>query len=266
MAGITKGVEWPRRFPPLRGNGMASINQLDFVALLVVLLGSIAFAADGSEQAPAKLLSELEEGTAIEVTVTAPETGETKSIQRKLGVFDRLAFQNCFGVDGKGAITAAVRTTADGKTFTARTVGLAEDFYLLHILDIEEPFAKWLKKARDGVKNSPDVLVAAKRNSTVGEREIDPVPSSLLSAVAVAAMKYEEKRPELMLRVRRHSHLFFPRAGRARWTVHQNGERLFVRMACSDLMYFATFEVELRKVGDEWEYVQLHAQEAFKGE
>jgi hypothetical protein len=120
-----------------------------------------------------------------------------------------------------------------------------------------------------GVKASPGVTVG-EREVPRGAKDIEPVPGYLLPVVAAAAVKYEEKRAELFLRVRKHSHLFFPPAGKASWSVHRDGDRLFVTTGCADRMYSATFRVEFKKKpggGDgEWEYVGIRGQEAFKGE
>ena len=98
----------------------------------------------------------------------------------------------------------------------------------------------------------------------------DPVPTRLLPVVMAAGMKYEEKRPELMLRVQKDSHLFFPRAENAAWSIHIDGDRLFVTTGCHDKMYHATFHVEFRKkaggIANEWEYVCVYGEEQFKGE
>jgi hypothetical protein len=141
---------------------------------------------------------------------------------------------------------------------------------VVRVLQLQKSFAKWYKKAHAGVKDSPDVVVGNPRKPSKGEVEIHRVPAHLLSAVAAAAVKYEEKRPELSLRGRqKHSRLYFPPAAEAPWRVTRDGDQLFVKTWCVDKMYAATFEVEFRKVGTgegEWEYVRLRGEEYWKGE
>jgi hypothetical protein len=98
---------------------------------------------------------------------------------------------------------------------------------------------------------------------------IDPIPAALVPVVMAAGRKYEEKRPELMLRVKKHSVLFFPRAEKTDWTVHRDGDRLFLTTSCHDKMYHARFRVAFKKSGPEdrdWEYVGVSGVEMFKGE
>lgn len=208
-------------------------------------------------------------GAEFELTLTAPDTGEKFQRTRAGVVWDHLALSNCFATDGKGALVAVVRFPKTRDEYTLRSVGPAEDLSAIHTYQLEKTFPKLFKKLVDGAKDTPDVKVgSAELPRTV--KEIDPVPSHLLPVLAAAAVKYEEKRPELMLRVRKHSHLFFPPAGRSSWSLQRDGDRLVVTAGCHDKMYSATFQVEFKKKaggGDgEWEYVRLYGEESFKGE
>jgi hypothetical protein len=207
-------------------------------------------------------------GTEFILRLTVADTGETFTRKGKVNAFEHLALKNCFAANGKGAFTAVLRFPETDEEITLRTAGLAEDFYLVHILGLQKPFAKWLARARGGVKPSPDVAVGPRRERTKDAKAIDAVPPYLLGAVGAAAVKYEEKRAELFLRVRRHSHLYFPPAEKTQWRVIRDGDRLFVETGCSDRMYFAVFDIEFRKVGGdgEWEYVRMSCEERFKGE
>lgn len=238
-------------------------------AFLLPLLSTRAAAAAPPQADPVKILRALEYGTEYELTLSVPETGETFQKKGEFWAFQQLAFR-CLSADGKGAFTAVIRLPETGHKFTLRTRGLADDLYVVRILQLHKPFAKWHKKACAGVKNSPDVVVGRPHQPSKGAVAFDRVPAYLLSAVAAAAVKYEEKRPELSLRVREEeSCLYFPPAGESPWRVTRDGDKLFVRTWCVDRMYAATFEVEFRKVGNgdaEWEYVRLRGEEHFKGE
>ena len=178
-------------------------------------------------------------------------------------------FSNCFAADGKGALVAVVRFPKTKDEFTLRSIGPAEDLYALQIYQLERTFPKLHKKIVDGAKDTPDVKVGQPKLPD-NLKETDPVPKSLLPVVMAAGMKYEEKRPELMLRVKKDSHLFFPRAEKVAWSIHIDGDRLFVTTRCRDRMYYATFHVEFRKkasgIANEWEYVRVYGEEKFKGE
>jgi len=220
---------------------------------------------------PMKLIADrLYFGAEFELTLTAPDTGEKFQRTREGVVWDQLVINNCFAVEGKGGLTAVVKFTKTGDTFTLRSVGPAEDMYAIRTYQLEKTFPKHFKKLVDGVKDTPDVKVGS-ADLPKTAKEIDPIPSYLLRVCAAAAVKYEEKRPELMLRLKNeHSHLFFPPAGRAGWYLQRDGDRLFITAGCHDKMYYATFQVEFKKKaggGDgEWEYVRVYGEESFKGE
>src|SRR5262249_46096271 len=170
--------------------------------------------------------------------------------------------------EGKGALVAVVRFPKTKDEFTLRSVGPAEDLYALQIYDLEKTFPKLHKKIVDAAKKTPDVQIGQPK---LPEKltETEPVPVRLLPTVVTAAQKYEEKRVELMLRAKKHSYLFFPRANKTDWSVFRDGDRLFVTTGCHDKMYYATFHVEFKKTGPldrDWEYVRVHGEEMFKGE
>jgi hypothetical protein len=242
-----------------------------FASACAALLGvGIAAQPREKDKDPIAVIAErMYFGDEFALTLTAADTGEKFERTREATVWDHLAFRNCFSKDGKGALTAVVRFTKTGKEYTLRTTGPADDLYLVHILDLQKPFAKWQKAALAAVKDSPDVTVG-ECEVPRGAKSVDPVPGFLLGAVAAAAVKYEEKRAELFLRVRKRSHLFFPPAAKAQWSVYRDGDRLYVTTGCVDKMYHATFRVEFKKKrggGEaEWEYVGLRGQEAWKGE
>ena len=239
----------------------------------VVALFSFATAADDQPEAKktgaALVADRVWWGAEFELTLTAPDTGEKFQRTRAGVVWDHLVFSNCFAADGKGALVAVVRFPKTKDEFTLRSIGPAEDLYALQIYQLEKTFPQLHKKIVDGAKDTPDVKVGSP-DLPKNAKAIDPIPPYLLTVFAAAAVKYEEKRPELMLRVKKHSHLFFPPAGRGQWSMLRDGDRLFVTTICSDKMYYATFQVEFRKKpggGDaEWEYVRTHGLEAFKGE
>jgi hypothetical protein len=239
----------------------------------VVALFRFATAADDQPEAKktgaALVADRLWWGAEFELTLTAPDTGEKFQRTRAGVVWDHLVFSNCFAADGKGALVAVVRFPKTKDEFTLRSVGPAEDLYALQIYQFEETFPKLYKKIVGGAKDTPDVKVGQPKLSD-NSKETDPVPSRLLQVVMAAGMKYEEKRPELMLRVKKDSHLFFPRAEKASWSVRIDGDRLLVRTGCHDKMYYAVFHVEFRKkaggIANEWEYVRVYGEEQFKGE
>lgn len=244
------------------------------VACLFVLFGFGA--ADDKPEAKEKKLKGAELvadriwwGSEFELTLTAPDTGEKFQRTREGVVWDHLVFSNCFATDGKGALSAVVRFPKHGDTFTLRSIGPAEDLYAIQIYQLEKTFPKALKKITDAAKDTPDVKVGQPKLPDK-LKETDPVPARLLPVVIAAGMKYEEKRPELILRVKKHSYLFFPRADSTSWSVHIDGDRLFVSTACSDRMYYARFHVEFKKKDGvhaiEWEYVRVYGEELFKGE
>ena len=207
-------------------------------------------------------------GEEFELTLTAPDTGEKFQRTRAGVVWDHLVFSNCFAADGKGALVAVVRFPKTKDEYTLRSFGPAEDLYALQTYQLEKTFPKLYKNLVDGAKNSADVKVG-RIELPANANEIDPIPRALVSIVMTAALKYEEKRPELVLRVKKDSVLFFPRADKAHWTVRRDGDRLFLTTGCHDLMYHATFQVEFKKSrpkdGD-WEYVRVYGEEQFKGE
>jgi hypothetical protein len=208
-------------------------------------------------------------GAEFELTLSVPDTGEKFQRTREGVVWDHLVFSNCFATDGKGAIVATVRFPKTKDEFTLRSVGPAEDLYTIQLYQLEKTFPKVLKKVTDGAKDTPDVKVALL--NLRGVKEMDSVPPHLLAAVATATLKYEEKRPELMLLMKKkNSHLFFPSAAKSGWSVHRDGDRLFLTTGCHDKMYYATFQVEFRKKpggGEaEWEYVRIYGEELWKGE
>jgi hypothetical protein len=239
----------------------------------VVALFSFGTAADDKPEAKEKkgaaLVAErIWWGAEFELTLTAPDTGEKFQRTQAGTVWDHLVFSNCFVADGKGALVAVVRFPKTKDEYTLRSFGPAEDLYAIQTYKLEKTFPKLYKKLVDGAKNSADVKVEeiewpAKAN------EIDPIPRALVPAVMTAARKYEEKRPELVLRVKKDSVLFFPRADKTDWTVHRTGDRLFLTTSCHDKMYYARFRVEFKKSGPEdrdWEYVRVYGEEKWKGE
>jgi hypothetical protein len=244
-----------------------------FVLGCVVALFGFGTAAEpekGVPKDPMKTIADrLYFGAEFELTLTAGDTGEKFQWKGKATVFDELVLNNCFAVEGKGGLTATVKFTKTGQEFALRSVGPAEDIYAIQTYRREKTFPKHLKKLTDGAKDTADVKVG-QADPSKNAKAIDPIPPYLLPVFAAAAVKYEEKRPELMLRVKKDSVLFFPPAGRGHWSMHRDGDRLFVTTTCSDRMYYATFRVEFRKKaggGDgEWEYVRTHGLEAFKGE
>lgn len=206
-------------------------------------------------------------GAEFELTLTAPDTGEKFQRTQAGNVWDHLVFNNCFVADGKGAFVAVVRFPKTKDEYTLRSFGPAEDLYAIQTYQLEKTFPKLHKKLVDGGKNSADVKVGG-IEIPAKAKEIDPIPRALVPVVMTAALKYEEKRPELMLRVKKNSVLFFPRADKASWSVRRDGDRLFLAMGCLDRMYHATFIVEFEKTGakDDWEYVRVYGEEKFKGE
>jgi hypothetical protein len=240
----------------------------------VVTLSSFGPAADAQPKAKktgaALVADRLWWGAEFELTLTAPDTGERFQRTRDGVVWDHLVFSNCFAADGKGALVAVVRFPKTKDEFTLRSVGPAEDLYALQTYQLEKTFSKLHKKIVDGAKDTPDVKIGQPQLPD-NLKETDPVPKRLLPVVMAAGMKYEEKRPELMLRVqKKNSHLFYPRAETVAWSIHVDGDRLFVTTGCHDRMYHATFRVEFRKkaggIANEWEYVCVHGKEEFKGE
>lgn len=242
-------------------------------AVCVVALGGVGPAAEPEKTGAALVAERIWWGAEFELTLTAPDTGEKFQRTRAGVVWDHLAFSNCFATDGKGALVAVVRFPKTKDEYTLRSVGPAEDLYAVSILSAEKSFPKLVKNTAAAAKDTPDVVVGADPRGRVpakGEKEISPVPGYLLRQVAAAAVKYEEKRPELLLRIRSEgSHLFFPAAGRASWAVTRDGDRLFVSTGCADKMYAAEFHFEFEKAGageGEWKYVRTHAHHYFKGE
>ena len=247
--------------------------RLVLVSVCVLSLLGFGPAAEPKEEKPKdpmKVVADrLYYGAEFELTLTAADTGEKFQRTREAGAFDLLVIKNCFAVEGKGGLTAVVKFTKTGDEFALRSVGAAEDIYAIQTYQLEKTFPKHFKKLVDGAKDTPDVKVGAP-DLPANAKVIDPVPSYMLMVCAAAAMKYEEKRAELMLRVKKHSVLFFPRPGESQWSVRRDGDRLVVTAHCSDKMYYARFGVEFKKKeggGDaEWEYVRTHGLEEFKGE
>jgi hypothetical protein len=207
-------------------------------------------------------------GEEFELTLTAPGTGEKFQRTQDGTVWDHLVFSNCFGTDGKGALVAVVRFPKTKDEYTLRSFGPAEDLYAIQTYQLEKTFPKLNKNLVAGVKPGADVKVG-EIELPAATKEIDPIPRSLVPVVMTAALKYEEKRPELVLRVKKDSVLFFPRADQAQWTVRRDGDRLFLTTGCHDRMYYATFQVEFKKSGPkdgDWEYVRVYGEEKFKGE
>jgi hypothetical protein len=211
-------------------------------------------------------------GKVFELTLTAPDTDTGAKFERTRGgvVWDDLVFSNCFATNGKGALIAVVRFPKTQDEFTLRSIGPAEDLYALRTYQLEKTFPRLHKKIVAGAKATPDVTVGQPKLPDK-LKETDPVPGRLLPVVVAAGMKYEEKRPELMLRAKmEHSHLFFPQAEKTSWSVHIDGDRLFVTTGCHDKMYYAMFNVEFKKKAGvhaiEWEYVRVHGEEMWKGE
>ena len=239
-------------------------------AACVVVLCSFGTAGDDKPKANEERGAELiGSGAEFELTLTAPDTGEKFQRTQEAVVWDDLVFSNCFAADGKGALVAVVRFPKTKDEFTLRSIGPAEDLYSLQIYKLEKTFPKLHKKIVDGAKDTPDVKIG-QFGLGYKLKETDPVPNRLLPVVMAAGMKYEEKRPELMLRVKKDSYLFFPRAETAAWSIHIDGDRLFVATSCHDKMYHARFHVEFRKkaggIAKEWEYVRVYGEEQFKGE
>ncbi len=239
----------------------------------VVALFSFGTAADDKPEAKEKkgvaLVAErIWWGAEFELTLTAPDTSEKFQRMRAGVVWDHLVFSNCFAADGKGCVVAVVRFPKTKDKYTLRSIGPAEDLYAIQIYQLEKTFPKLHKKIADGAKDTPDVKVGEPKLPD-NLKETDPVPKRLLPVVMAAGMKYEEKRPELMLRVKKHSVLFFPRAEKESWSIRIDGDRLFVTTGCHDKMYYATFLVEFKKSGPndgDWEYVGVYGEEKFKGE
>jgi hypothetical protein len=208
-------------------------------------------------------------GKEFELTLTAPDTGEKFQRAQEGVVWDHLVFSNCFATDGKGALVAVVRFPKTKDEFMLRSIGPDEDLYALQIYQLEKTFPKLHKRIVDSAKATPDLTVGQPKLPDK-LKETDPVPGRLLPVVMAAGMKYEEKRPELMLRAKKHSHLFFPRAESASWSIHIDGDRLFVTTGCHDKMYYAMFHVEFKKKAGvnaiEWEYVRVFGEELWKGE
>lgn len=242
-------------------------------SVCVVALCSFGTAADDKPEAKktgaALVADRIWWGAEFEQTLTASDTGEKFQRTREGVVWDHLVFSNCFATDGKGALVAVVRFPKTKDEFTLRSVGPAEDLYALQIYQLEKTFPKLHKKIVDSAKATPDVKVGQPKlpNNLKGT---DPVPSHLLPVVMAAGMKYQEKRAELMLRVKKDSYLFFPRAESVSWSILIDGDRLFLATGCHDKMYYARFHVEFKKkVGgnaEEWEYVRVYGEELFKGE
>jgi hypothetical protein len=252
-------------------NNMTVTMQAIWTAFLVsVFVAAGAANAADRDADLAKILAKLEDQTPYELTLSTPETGETPHCEGMLNPSLDLTLRTCLAADGRGAFRAVIRLPAADRTLTLRTAGPAEDFYLVYALELDEPFAKWLQKARAAVEDSPGVVIDSDQAYTLRPHgRVDPVPSDYLQVVAAVAAKYEEKRPQLVLRARRRSHrswLFFPPAAKAGWGVRRNGDRLVVTTSCADRMYVARFDIEFRKNAGGWEYVRLHAREEFKGE
>jgi hypothetical protein len=249
---------------------MARLLLTSGLVLTLIGFGPAAEPKEEKAKDPMKVVADrLYFGWEFELTLTATDTGEKLQRTREATAFDLLVIKNCFAVEGRGGLTAVVKFTKTGDEFTLRSVGAAEDIYAIQTYKLEKTFPKHFKKLVDGAKETPDVKVGSP-DLPAKAKAIDPVPSYMLSVCAAAATKYEEKRPELMLRVKKHSVLFFPPAGESQWSVHRDGDRLFVTAHCHDKMYYAAFQVEFRKKeggGDaEWEYVRVHGLERFKGE
>ena len=172
-------------------------------------------------------------GAEFELTLTAPDTGEKFQRTRAGVVWDHLVFSNCFAADGRGALVAVVRFPKTKDGFTLRSIGPAEDLYVLRIYQLEKTFRKLHKKIVGGAKDTPDVKVGQPKLPN-NLKETDPVPKHLLPVVMAAGRRYEEKRLELMLRVKKNSHLFFPWAEKVAWSIHIDGDRLFVTTGCHD--------------------------------
>ncbi len=239
----------------------------------VVAFCSFGTAADDKSEAKEKkgaasIAERIWWGTEFDLTLNAPDTGEKFQRTQAGTVWDHLVFSNCFAADGKGAFVAVVRFPDAKDEYTLRSFGPAEDLYALQTYRLEKTFPKLYKKLMDGVKNSADVKVGG-IELPANAKEIDPIPRALVPVVMTAARKYEEKRPELVLRVKKDSVLFFPRAEKGDWAVRRDGDRLFLTTGCHDRMYHATFRVEFKKSGpkdSDWEYVRVYGEEKFKGE
>src|SRR5207249_2973253 len=118
----------------------------------------------------------------------------------------------------KGSLVAVVRFPKSKDEYTLRSIGAAEDLYAIRTYQLEKTFPKLLKKTTDGAKNTPDVAVG-QPDLPKNAKAVEPIPPYLLPVFPAAAVKYEEKRAELMLRVQKeHSHLFFPSAGKGSWS------------------------------------------------
>jgi hypothetical protein len=247
------------------------MTRLAFLLAGACAVALVSFGAAGDDKPEAKEQKVAERiwwGEEFELTLSAPGTGEKFQRTRAGTVWDHLVFRNCFAADGKGAIVAVVRFPKTKDEYTLRSFGPAEDLYAIQTYQLEKTFPTLYKDLVDGAKNSADVTVGG-IELPANAKEIDPIPRALVPVVMTAARKYEEKRPELVLRVKKHSVLFFPRADKADWTVRREGGRLFLTTGCHDRMYYATFHVEFKKVGPEdgdWEYVRVYGEEKFKGE
>jgi hypothetical protein len=250
---------------------MARPEYLLVAVCVVVVLGFGAAAEPEKEKPkdPKRLIADrLYFGAEFELTLTAPDTDERFQRTREATVFDELVINNCFALEGRGAMTAVVKFTKTGEEFTLRSYGPAEDIYAIQTYQFEKTFPKHFKKLKDATKESPDLKVG-RSDRPDKSKEIDPIPRALLPVVLTAAQKYEEKRPEMMFRVKKDSVLFLPRAEKAHWSVYRDGDRLFLTTFCVDKLYSASFQVEFKKTdardGD-WEYVRVYGLEEFKGE
>ena len=186
--------------------------------MCVVAFCSFGTAADDKSEAKEKkgaasIAERIWWGTEFDLTLNAPDTGEKFQRTQAGTVWDHLVFSNCFAADGKGAFVAVVRFPDAKDVYTIRSFGPAEDLYAIQTYRLEKTFPKLYKKLMDGVKNSADVKVGG-IELPANAKEIDPIPRALVPVVMTAARKYEEKRPELVLRVKKDSVLFFPRGER----------------------------------------------------
>jgi hypothetical protein len=234
----------------------------------VVTLVGFGAGDDKPEAKAQKVAEQIWWGDEFELTLTAAGTGEKFERTRTGTVWDHLVFGNCFAADGKGSVVAFVRFPKTKDEYTLHSFGPAEDLYAIQTYQLEKTFPKLYKGLVNGAKNSADVAVGG-IDLPATAKEIDPIPVALVPVVMTAALKYEEKRPELVLRAKKHSVLFFPRADKANWTVSRDGDRLFLTTGCHDRMYHATFRVEFKKSGPkdgDWEYTRIYGEEKWKGE
>lgn len=253
------------------------------VVILGLMLAPGAVAAEDPAKMFLKRLAEADPSLAYEVTLSVAETGESFAAAGQVGDIQRVdlrdrvvsppsvcRFEDWCAADGTGAIEATVRLPASGETFTMRTRGRAEDLIVARFYDAQPSLAKWFKKTRDAIGSYSDVVAGRdadfflhKRLGDEGWESVAPVPAELLPVVAAAAAKYEQKRPEIIVR-QLLPNIAPPAAGEMRWDVARKGDRLLVSGTFGHY-YTGNVQLEFRRVRDHWEYVRLQVTEIFIG-